>query len=131
MAEAATIPLPPPDEAQMKAMAYRIDFMLDTVSQAYPMDPILSTLNLDGTICSLGIPNRFDFTPVQLTFGRRSLTSSGVGGTRDTREMLAFCAEHQLLPEIELIKPEQINEAFARLQKNDVRYRFVLDLRQA
>jgi uncharacterized zinc-type alcohol dehydrogenase-like protein len=119
------------DEAQMKAMAYRIDFMLDTVSQSYPLDPILATLNLNGTICSLGIPDRLDFTPVQLTLGRRSLTSSGVGGTRDTREMLAFCAEHQLLPDVELIKPEQINEAFERLKKNDVRYRFVLDLRQA
>lgn len=116
------------DEAQMKAQAFRFDFILDTVSTRYPMDPFLVALKFDGTLCSLGIPDGFDFSPVLLTMGRRRLTSSGVGGTRETREMLEFCAEHGIVADIELITPSQINEAFARLERGDVRYRFVLDM---
>jgi uncharacterized zinc-type alcohol dehydrogenase-like protein len=117
------------DEEAMKAQAFRFDFILDTVSSRYPMDPFLLALKFDGTLCSLGIPDGFDFTPVLLTMGRRRLTSSGVGGTRETREMLDFCAEHGIVADIELITPDQVNEAFARLEKGDVRYRFVMDLR--
>jgi alcohol dehydrogenase (NADP+) len=119
------------DEERMKAQAFRFDFILDTVSSTYPMDLFLLALKFDGTLCSLGIPDRFDFSPVNLTMGRRRLTSSGVGGTRETREMLDFCAEHGIVADIELIEPGQINEAFARLEKGDVRYRFVLDMRGA
>jgi uncharacterized zinc-type alcohol dehydrogenase-like protein len=117
------------DEARMKEQAFRFDFILDTVSSSYPMDPFLLALKFDGTLCSLGIPDRFDFSPVLLTMGRRRITSSGVGGTRETREMLEFCAEHGIVADIELIRPDGINEAFARLAKGDVRYRFVLDMR--
>lgn len=117
------------DPAQMQAQAFRFDFILDTVSTRYPMDPFLLALKLDATLCSLGIPDSFDFTPVLLTMGRRRISSSGVGGTRETREMLDFCAEHGIVADVELIKPEQINEAFARLERGDVRYRFVMDLR--
>ncbi|HYW10751.1 MAG TPA: hypothetical protein VE871_02310 [Longimicrobium sp.] len=113
----------------MKEQAFRFDFILDTVSSKYPMDPFLLALKFDGTLCSLGIPDAFDFSPVLLTMGRRRLTSSGVGGTRETREMLDFCAEHGIVADIELITPDAINEAFARLEKGDVRYRFVMDLR--
>jgi uncharacterized zinc-type alcohol dehydrogenase-like protein len=60
--------------------------------------------------------------------GRRSISSSGTGGTRDTREMLAFCHEHGILPEVEVVPASQINETCARLAEGDVRYRFVLDL---
>ena len=117
------------DEEAMKAQAFRFDFILDTVSTRYPMDPFLLALKFDGTLCSLGIPDSFDFTPVLLTMGRRRLTSSGVGGTRETREMLDFCAEHGIAADIELVKPAQINDAFERLARGDVRYRFVLDMR--
>lgn len=119
------------DEAAMKAQAFRFDFILDTVSSRYPMDPFLLALAFDGTLCSLGIPDGFDFTPVLLTMGRRRIASSGVGGTRETREMLDFCARHGIVADIELVTPDAINDAFARLEKGDVRYRFVLDLRAA
>lgn len=119
------------DEEQMKAQAFRFDFILDTVSTTYAMDPYLLALNFDGTLCSLGIPDTFDFTPVLLTMGRRRITSSGVGGTRETAEMLEFCAEHGIVADIEVIAPAQINEAFARLEKGDVRYRFVMDMQAA
>lgn len=90
------------------------------------MNPFLAALTLDGTLCSLGIPEKFTFDPVMLTLGRRRLTSSGVGGTLETREMLAFCAEHQLLPEIERVGPAGLDRAFERLGAGDARYRFVL-----
>ena len=118
------------DEAAMQAMAYRCDLIIDTVSTEYPMDPIVTALKVDGTLCSLGIPDRFDVTPLLLTMGRRSIASSGVGGTRETREMLDFCAAHGIVADVEVIRPAQIAEAFARLERGDVRYRFVLDLRE-
>jgi uncharacterized zinc-type alcohol dehydrogenase-like protein len=117
------------DAEQMKAQAFRFDFILDTVSTRYPMDPFLTALKFDGTLCSLGIPDSFDVSPVLLTMGRRRLTSSGVGGTRETREMLEFCAEHGIVADIEMVTPAGINEALARLEQGDVRYRFVLDMR--
>ena len=116
------------DAEQMAAQAYRFDFILDTVSKSYPMDPFINALKLDATLCSLGIPERHDFTPLMLTLGRRSLASSGAGGTRDTREMLAFCQQHQIVADVEVIAMAEINTALARLEKGDVRYRFVVDM---
>ena len=117
------------DEAQMQAQAFKLDFIVDTVSTSYAMTPFLLTLKLNGTLCSLGIPDQFDFQPIMLTMGRRSISSSGVGGTVETREMLEFCAKHSIVADVEVIKPREINHAFARLEKGDVRYRFVLDMR--
>jgi uncharacterized zinc-type alcohol dehydrogenase-like protein len=95
-------------------------------------EAILSTdeaqMKLDGTLCSLGLPDSFDLQPLLLAMGRRSIASSGSGGTRETREMLAFCHQHGITAEVEVIAPKQINEAFARLAKGDVKYRFVLDM---
>ena len=118
------------DAAAMQAQAFRFDFILDTVSKRYPMTPFLQALKLDATLCSLGIPESFDFSPVMLTMGRRRLASSGVGGTRETREMLEFCREHNIVADVEVIAPSGINEALARLDRGDVHYRFVLDMRQ-
>ncbi len=116
------------DAAQMAAQAYRFDFILDTVSKQYPMDPFVNALKMDSTICSLGLPNRFDLTPVSLTMGRRSLSSSGVGGTKETREMLLFSVEHGIYPEVEMIQPRDVNSALERVEKGDVHYRFVMDM---
>jgi len=112
----------------MKAQANRFDFLLDTVSATYPMDACVRALKLDGTLCSLGIPERFDLSPVMLTMGRRSLASSGAGGTRDVGEMLAFCAQHGISAGVEVVGRGAINEALARLGRNDVKYRFVIDM---
>ncbi|MDB6051200.1 MAG: cinnamyl-alcohol dehydrogenase [Pseudomonas sp.] len=116
------------DPEQMAAQAFRFDFILDTVSKRYPMDPFLLALKIDATLCSLGIPDQFDFNPVLLAMGRRSIASSGSGGTADTHEMLAFCAEHKIVADVEVIAMGDINEAFARLEKGDVHYRFVVDM---
>ncbi|MDR6671624.1 putative zinc-type alcohol dehydrogenase-like protein [Xanthomonas translucens] len=116
------------DPAQMQAQAYRFDFILDTVSSTYPLDPMLQALKLDGTLCSLGLPDKLDFAPMTLAMGRRRIASSGAGGTADTHEMLAFCQRHGIVADVEVIAMEQINEAFARLEKGDVHYRFVIDM---
>ena len=116
------------DEVQMRAQASRFDFLLDTVSTSYPMNAFVQALKIDGTLCSLGLPDRFDVMPVMLAMGRRSIASSGAGGTRETSEMLAFCAEHGITADVELIAQDEINEAFDRLAANDVKYRFVIDM---
>jgi uncharacterized zinc-type alcohol dehydrogenase-like protein len=116
------------DEAQMAKQAWRLDFILDSASSGHDLTPYLRTLKLDGTLCTLGIPAKLEFQPVVLTYGRRRLSSSGVGGTRDTREMLDFCARHKIGAEIEMIRMDQINEGFDRLERNDVRYRLVIDM---
>jgi uncharacterized zinc-type alcohol dehydrogenase-like protein len=118
------------DPAQMAAQAYRCDFILDTVSTTYPMTPMIAALKLDATLCSLGIPDTFDFSPLMLTLGRRRLASSGAAGTKDTHAMLAFCAEHGIVADVEVIAMDQINEAFARLERGDVHYRFVIDMQK-
>lgn len=116
------------DETQMQAQANRLDFILDTVSRTYPMTPFLKTLKLDGTICSLGLPDTLDFQPVMLAMGRRSIASSGSGGTAETREMLEFCQTHGIVADVEIVAPRDINAALARLEKGDVKYRFVIDM---
>ena len=115
------------DPDQLAAHANRLDFVLDTVSARYPMTPILQTLKLDGTLCSVGLPDSFDLSPWALATGRRSVASSGSGGTAETAEMLEFCARHQITADVEVVGPDQIREALRRLAANDVRYRFVLD----
>lgn len=116
------------DAAQMAAQAWRFDFILDTVSTTYPMTPMIAALKLDATLCSLGIPDSVDFSPIMLTMGRRRLASSGAAGTADTHEMLAFCSEHGIVADIELIAMDEINDAYVRLEQGDVYYRFVIDM---
>jgi uncharacterized zinc-type alcohol dehydrogenase-like protein len=116
------------DEKQMTAQAWRFDFILDTGANPHALTPYLKALKVDGTLCTLGIPSVLEFEPVALTIGRRRLASSGVGGTRDTREMLDFCARHAIGAEVETIRMDQINAGFDRLERNDVRYRLVIDM---
>ena len=116
-------------EGALDAQANRFDFILDTVSTGYPMNPYVRALRLNGTLCTLGLRGGIDVEPVTLAIGRRSVASSGAGGTCETAEMLAFCAEHGIAADVELVRPEGINEALRRLEANDIRYRFVIDLR--
>ena len=90
---------------------------------------MLGALKLDGTLCSFGLPDELDLSAFSLAMGRRSLASSGAGGTNITREMLELCGAHSIVADIEIVKPDQIATAFERLAAADVRYRFVLDLR--
>jgi uncharacterized zinc-type alcohol dehydrogenase-like protein len=116
------------DAEQMTARRGTLDFVLDTVSASYPMAAIMETLTLDGTVCNVGLPDHFDVSSIALATKRRSLSGSGAGGTRDVREMLDFCAAHQITADVEVVAPAEINTALERLVKNDVRYRFVIDM---
>ncbi|OZB59059.1 MAG: hydroxyacid dehydrogenase [Lysobacterales bacterium 14-68-21] len=118
------------DEAQMKAVARRFDFILDTVPTRHDLNPYLATLALNGTHCLVGLVEPMD-PPVHaanVIFGRRSIAGSLIGGIAETQEMLDFCAEHGIVSDVEMIRIQDINEAYERMLKSDVRYRFVIDL---
>src|SRR5580693_7130482 len=117
------------DEAEMAKHAGSFDFILDTVSAEHNLNAYLDLVKLDGTLTLVGAPpNPMPLSVGSLLFRRRSLAGSIIGGIRETQEMLDFCAEHGLAADIELIRIQQINEAFERLGKSDVKYRFVIDM---
>ncbi|MEV6307316.1 NAD(P)-dependent alcohol dehydrogenase [Streptomyces sp. NPDC051840] len=104
------------------------DLIISTVSAPLPLDAYLALLKTDGAMVNVGAPEE----PVSLNLfsvigGRKTLAGSGIGGIRETQEMLDFCARHALGAEIELIRADQINEAYERVLASDVRYRFVID----
>jgi uncharacterized zinc-type alcohol dehydrogenase-like protein len=117
------------DAEQMKAQIGRFDFILDTVSAEHDLNAYLRLLKRDGTLCLVGLPEKPTlFSARSVVFGRKSLAGSFIGGLRETQEMLDFCAQHGIVSDIEMIDIQQINEAYARLEKADVKYRFVIDL---
>ena len=109
-------------------LAGSFDLILNTVSANLIMGDYLNLLAVDGTLVELGIPEHPMPVPVfPLAAGRRSLSGSMIGGIPETQEMLDFCAEHEVRPEIEVIQPDYLNEAYERVLASDVRYRFVID----
>jgi len=117
------------DEEQTKKVTGYFDFILDTVSAEHDYNFYLSLLRTNGKMVLVGVPPQP--TPVHSTsliFGRKSLGGSLIGGIPETQEMLDFCAEHNIVSDIELIRMDQINEAYERMLKGDVRYRFVIDM---
>jgi uncharacterized zinc-type alcohol dehydrogenase-like protein len=118
------------DDDAMAQQRFRFDFILDTVSATHEVDPYLAALHYNGVLCAVGIPDALSPAPYLLASGRRSLASSGAGGTREIQEMLAFCAEHNIVAEVEVVGRGGINEALERLRSNDVRFRFVIDLQR-
>jgi uncharacterized zinc-type alcohol dehydrogenase-like protein len=118
------------DEASFKRLAGHFDLIIDTISAPHDYNKYLGLLRIEGAMVLLGVPP--EPTPVaagSLIFGRRTLSGSLIGGIEETQEMLDFCAEHGIVSEIELIPVQQVNEAYERMMKNDVRYRFVLDMK--
>jgi len=104
-------------------------FILDTVSAEHDINAYLPLLKRDGTMVLVGAPPEpLPVTSFNLIVGRHSLAGSGIGGIKETQEMLDFCADQGLTADIEMIKIQQINEAYDRLLKNDVKYRFVIDM---
>ncbi|HZE14703.1 MAG TPA: NAD(P)-dependent alcohol dehydrogenase [Mycobacterium sp.] len=104
------------------------DLIINTVSVNLDLGAYLKLLEVDGTLVELGIPERpMEVPAFALALMRRSLAGSNIGGIAETQEMLNFCAEHNVTPEIEVIEPDYINEAYERVLASDVRYRFVID----
>ncbi|MBU2664820.1 NAD(P)-dependent alcohol dehydrogenase [Actinoplanes bogorensis] len=116
------------DESRMKEAVGRFDLILDTIAAPHDFSPLLRLVGLDGTLSVLGYPMPAEVRILDLTFGRKNLTSSGTGGTRYTAELLSFAAEHGITADIELLPSSRVEEALNRLEKGDVRYRFVLDM---
>jgi uncharacterized zinc-type alcohol dehydrogenase-like protein len=115
--------------AQMQKQAGSFDFILDTVSAVHDLNAYLDLLKRDGTLTLVGAPE----TPLpvgvfSLLFRRRQLAGSLIGGIKETQEMLEFCAEHGITADVEVIPIQKINEAYDRLVKSDVKYRFVVDM---
>jgi uncharacterized zinc-type alcohol dehydrogenase-like protein len=117
------------DPDTFKALANQFDLIINTVSANINYDAYVSLLSIDGTIVNVGLPSQPDQLHVaSLIFGRRNIAGSLVGGIRETQEMLEFAAEHGVVPKIELIGADQVDEAYERVLRSDVRYRFVIDI---
>lgn len=117
------------DEDAMKQARSSFDLIIDTVPVRHDLDPYLPLLDIDGTLVIVGQVGPMDeLSSVPLLMGRRRIAGSLIGGIRETQEMLDFCAEKNILPDCEMIRMDQINEAFERMERADVRYRFVIDM---
>jgi len=105
------------------------DFLLNTIPVNHDLTPFLELLKTNGTMCVVGaVEPLSQVNAAQLIFGRRSLSGSLIGGIAETQEMLDFCGEKNILSEVEVVRIDEINDAYVKMQKNEVKYRFVVDL---
>ncbi len=117
------------DEAAMKAHARSFDFILDAVSAPHTLEPYLALLRQDATLTMVGLPEvPPSIAPFALIGKRLSVAGSMIGGMKETQEMLDYCGAHNIVSEVEVIRIDQINQAFERLLRQDVKYRFVIDM---
>jgi uncharacterized zinc-type alcohol dehydrogenase-like protein len=118
------------DADAMAAEAGKFDFILNTVAVSHDLDPFIACLKRDGTMTLVGAPEHPHKSPAifPLIMKRRSIAGSMIGGIAETQEMLDFCAEHGITADIELIPIQDINTAYERVLKSDVKYRFVIDI---
>jgi uncharacterized zinc-type alcohol dehydrogenase-like protein len=116
------------DAVQMKKQS-KFDIILDTISAKHDVNDYLTMLKVDGALIMVGLPPEpLAVRAFSLVKGRKSFSGSNIGGIAETQEMLDFCAEHKITADIELINIQQVNEAFDRMEKGDVHYRFVVDM---
>jgi len=117
------------DADEMRKHSSSFDFILDAVSADHDINAYLSLLKLDGTLTLVGAPESpLPVAAFNLLLGRRRFAGSGIGGIAETQEMLDFCAAHGIVSDIEIIGIQQINDAYDRLVRGDVKYRFVIDM---
>lgn len=116
------------EEGAFEANANHFEFLLDTVSAAHDLNAYLGLLVFQGQMVLVGLPDPTPFSAFPLIFRRRSLSGSLIGGIRETQEMLDFCAAHGIVCDVEIIPMSGINDAYERIMKSDVRYRFVIDM---
>jgi uncharacterized zinc-type alcohol dehydrogenase-like protein len=115
---------------EMAKVANSLDFILNTVAAPHDLDAFLNLLKRDGTMTLVGAPDSPHPSPsvFNLIFKRRSLAGSLIGGVQETQDMLDFCARHGIVSDVEMIDIQGINEAYERMLKGDVKYRFVIDM---
>ena len=117
------------DAAALKKYDSYFDVLLNTLSVSHHFETYLHLLNLDGKMLVVGLPKEHpDVNPMALIYNRRSIVGSMIGGTKETQEMLDYCAEKNIVADVEVIRMEEINEAYERVLKSDVKYRFVIDM---
>ncbi len=117
------------DAAAMEAAASSFDLIIDTVPVKHDLNPYTPLLDIDGTIVLVGqIGPLNEISSVPLLLGRRRIAGSPIGGLAETQEMLDFCGRENVMPEVEMIRMDEINHAFERMEGSDVRYRFVIDM---
>ena len=118
------------DENQMNSVSGTFDLIIDTVPYVHDVNPYVATLNLSGTLVLVGYLGGLEpiLNTVPMIMGRKSIAGSLIGGIAETQEMLDFCGKHNIVSDIEIIKMQDINEAYERMIKSDVKYRFVIDM---
>lgn len=118
------------DANQMKSVQGKFDLIIDTVPYVHDVNPYVATLNINGTHVLVGYLGELDpmLNSVPMIMGRKSVAGSVIGGIAETQEMLDFCGKHNIVSEIEVINMQDINTAYERMLKSDVRYRFVIDM---
>lgn len=117
------------DEAAMKRLANTFDLLITTVPKAYPMQPFVNVLKSDATLVNVGAMEELKgVTGINLIHARKSIAGSMIGGIAETQQVIDYCAARNIKADIELVRPDQINEAFERVVKKDVRYRFIIDM---
>lgn len=118
------------DKAQMKGHYGTLHFILDCVSASHDINMYMRLLKRDGSLAIVGIPEHpLPIAAFSVIGGRKSFAGSSIGGIKETQEMLDFCGKHNIVSDIELVNAQQINEAYERLLKSDVKYRFVIDMK--
>ncbi|CAA3003723.1 cinnamyl alcohol dehydrogenase 1 [Olea europaea var. sylvestris] len=117
------------DSSRMQELVDSLDYIIDTIPVFHPLEPYLSLLKVDGKLILMGVINTpLQFVTPMVMLGRKMITGSFVGSIKETQEMLEFCKEKGVTSTIEVVKLDYINTAFERLERNDVRYRFVVDV---
>ena len=113
----------------MNAHVASFDLIINSVAASHNLDAYIALLKRDGTMCMLGIPDNPHPSPsvMGLVFGRKAIAGSLIGGIAETQEMLDFCAQHEIVSDIEMIAMQDIETAYERMLKSDVKYRFVID----
>lgn len=118
------------NEKEMSDHLNSFDFILDTVSAAHDVNSYLALLKRDKSMCLVGVPSQpMEISAINLILSRKSLAGSLIGGLKETQEMLDFCARHEIVSDIEIIPIQKINEAYERVIRSDVKYRFVIDMK--
>lgn len=118
------------DANQMQSVGGKFDLIIDTVPYVHDVNPYVSALSISGTLVIVGYLGGLEpiLNTVPMIMGRKSVSASLIGGIAETQEMLDFCGKHNIVSEIEMIKMQEINEAYERMIQSDVKYRFVIDM---
>lgn len=116
------------EKDQMKSVKNKFDLIIDTVPYDHDLRAYIPTLTLDGTLVLVGYLGEFSANSVPMIVGRRSIAGSVIGGIKETQELLDFCGEHNIVSDVEVINMQDINDAYERMLRSDVKYRFVIDI---